>query len=51
VDTFRAPDIATAMKVAALVRIFGQAHTEAWSAAEWSSFKRSERSLPESITG
>jgi uncharacterized protein with GYD domain len=49
VDVFRAPDIATAMKVAALVRIWGHAHTEVWPAADWASFKEIVRSLPEPL--
>jgi uncharacterized protein with GYD domain len=47
VDIFQAPDIATAMKVAALVRTYGQAHTEVWSAVEWPAFKEILHSLPE----
>jgi uncharacterized protein with GYD domain len=40
-DIFEAPDIEAAMKVSAIVRTLGHAHTEVWAAAEW---KRSRRS-------
>jgi uncharacterized protein with GYD domain len=46
-DIFRAPDIETATKVAALVRIAGHAHTEVWAATEWEQFKRMVGALPE----
>jgi len=38
-DIFHAPDIETAAKVAALVRIYGHAQTETWAAVEWDRFK------------
>jgi uncharacterized protein with GYD domain len=44
-DIFRARDIETATKVSALVRTFGHAHTEIWSATEWSRFKEIVRTL------
>lgn len=44
-DVFRAPDTETAFKVAALVRTFGHAHTEIWSAVEWARFKDMIRDL------
>ena len=31
-DTFQAPDIDTALKVATIVRSFGDAHIEVWAA-------------------
>ena len=47
VDLFRAPDTATATKVALLVRIAGHAITEIWPATEWPTFKAMVRELPE----
>lgn len=44
-DLFRAPDIHTASKVSALIRTFGHAHTEIWTAIEWQSFKDTIREL------
>lgn len=46
-DIFRAPDIAEAFKVAAIVRSFGHAQTEVWAATEWAVFKEMIRNLPE----
>ena len=45
-DIFRAPDIETATKVSTLIRTFGHAHTEVWSATEWQRFKEIVRELP-----
>lgn len=45
-DTFTAPDIETASKVSTLIRTFGHAHTEVWSAIEWQRFKEMARELP-----
>lgn len=45
-DIFKAPDIETATKVATLVRTFGHAHTEVWTATEWQRFKEIIRDLP-----
>ncbi len=47
VDIFRAPDTDTAFKVATIIRTFGHAYTEVWTATEWSRFKEMVRSLPE----
>ncbi|MEX2365177.1 MAG: GYD domain-containing protein [Pseudohongiellaceae bacterium] len=44
-DIFNAPDIYTAMKVSAIVRYYGGAHTEIWPATAWSRFKGSLRDL------
>jgi hypothetical protein len=43
-DIFRAKDIETATKVSTLVRTFGHAHIEIWSASEWARFKEIVRS-------
>ena len=45
-DIFSAPDIETAMKVATIVRIFGHANTEIWTAIEWNRFVDLARTLP-----
>jgi uncharacterized protein with GYD domain len=44
-DIFRAKDIETASKVSTLVRTFGHAHTEIWTATEWDRFKEIVRTL------
>jgi uncharacterized protein with GYD domain len=44
-DIFRAGDIETATKVSALIRTFGHAHTEIWTATEWDRFKEIVRTL------
>ena len=46
-DIFQAPDVETAAKVATLVRVFGHAHTETWTAVEWPRFKELMRGLPD----
>jgi uncharacterized protein with GYD domain len=48
-DVFRAPDVATASKVAALVRIAGHATTEVWAATEWDRFKQMVATLPDDV--
>ena len=45
-DIFRAPDHETAMEVSTIVRSFGQASTEIWSATEWSRYKELLHTLP-----
>jgi len=44
-DIFRAKDVETAAKVSALIRTFGHAHTEIWTATEWDRFKEIVRLL------
>ncbi len=44
-DIFRTKDVETAAKVSTLVRTFGHAQTEIWSATEWSRFKEIVRQL------
>ncbi len=46
-DIFTAPGADTALKVSALIRTFGRAHSEIWPAAEWSRFKEILHSLPD----
>jgi uncharacterized protein with GYD domain len=45
-DIFEVPDIEAAMKVSAIVRTRGHAHTEVWAATEWKRFKEIVRGLP-----
>jgi uncharacterized protein with GYD domain len=45
-DIFWAPDIETALKVSAMIRTFGRAHSEIWAATEWGNFKNIIHSLP-----
>ena len=45
-DVFIANDIETAAKVSALIRTFGHAQTEIWTATEWDRFKQIVRTLP-----
>jgi uncharacterized protein with GYD domain len=48
VDIFKAPDNETAFKVSTIIRTFGHAQTEIWSATEWSVYKEWVRDLPQS---
>jgi uncharacterized protein with GYD domain len=43
-DVFEAPDETVAAKVIVLIRSFGHAHTETWTALPWERF---ERLIPE----
>jgi uncharacterized protein with GYD domain len=45
-DVFIADSIETAAKVSALIRTFGHAQTEIWTATEWDRFKEIVRTLP-----
>ncbi len=45
-DIFRAPDTQTAMKVSTIIRTYGHAQTEIWSATEWQNYKGLIRNLP-----
>ena len=45
-DIFRAPDSAIATKVSTLIRTFGHAHTEVYTATEWDEYKELVRKLP-----
>ncbi len=45
-DVFKAADVETAAKVSALLRTFGHAQTEIWTATEWDRFKEIVRTLP-----
>jgi uncharacterized protein with GYD domain len=47
-DVFIADDIETAARVSALIRTFGHAQTEIWTATEWDRFKEIVRTLPRS---
>lgn len=40
-DIFTAPDVDTALRVATMVRVYGQADAEIWPAQDWQVFKRS----------
>ena len=45
-DGFTANDIETATRVSTLIRTFGHAQTEIWTATEWARFKEIVRTLP-----
>jgi uncharacterized protein with GYD domain len=44
-DVFEAPSVEVATKVSTLVRTFGHAQTEIWTATEWARFKEIVRDL------
>ena len=50
-DIFTAPDLETAMKVSTIVRTYGHAHTEVWTAVEWKDYKGMIRHLPSGDIG
>lgn len=45
-DIFTAPDMNAALKVSAIIRSFGRAHSEIWGATDWDNFKTIIQSLP-----
>ncbi len=45
-DIFTAPDMNAALKVSAIIRTFGRAHSEIWGATDWNNFKSIIQSLP-----
>jgi uncharacterized protein with GYD domain len=45
-DVFVANDIETAARVSTIIRTFGHAQTEIWTATEWDRFKEIVRTLP-----
>jgi uncharacterized protein with GYD domain len=44
-DVFEAPEVEVATKVSTLIRTFGHAQTEVWTATEWARFKEIVRDL------
>jgi uncharacterized protein with GYD domain len=49
-DIFSAPDLETAMRVATIVRTYGHATTEIWTAVEWKKYKEIIRHLPGGVS-
>lgn len=45
-DIFRAPDLETAMEVSTIIRTYGHATTEVWTATEWKKYKKMLHKLP-----
>ncbi|MEA5113137.1 MAG: GYD domain-containing protein [Geobacteraceae bacterium] len=45
-DIFTAPDLEAAMSVATIIRSYGHATTEIWTATEWKKYKQIVRHLP-----
>lgn len=49
-DIFMAPDVETAMRVATIIRTYGHATTEVWTATEWKKYKELIRHLPGGVS-
>lgn len=49
-DIFTAPDLETALRVATIIRTYGHASTEIWTATEWKKYKEIVRHLPGGIS-
>lgn len=49
-DIFTAPDLETAMRVATIIRAYGHAATEIWTAVEWKKYKDIVRHLPGGVS-
>ncbi len=46
-DVVQAPNMMTAIKLSALVRFYGDAHTEVWPAVDWDCFEKAAKDLSE----
>lgn len=48
-DVVQAPDMMTAIKLSALVRFYGDAHTEVWPAVNWDCFEKAAEDMSADI--